>query len=128
MMGTIRRLAMNTSSLASSHQKQQQAINAFLDKLWVACKTNIINVYLFGSQARGDIQQDSDIDILVIAAQSDWRLKHQISHIAADVGLEYDVLIDAHIIQESRWKEIGEAGYRFYKNVMDEGVSLVSVR
>jgi hypothetical protein len=35
--------------------------------------------------------------------------------------LEYDVLIDAHIFQESRWKEIGEAGYRFYKNVMDEG-------
>ena len=48
------------------------------------------------------------------------------AHIAADIGLEYDVLIDSHIVQESRWKEIGEVGYRFYKNVMAEGVSLVA--
>ncbi len=117
---------MNKISQAASHQKQQQAINAFIDKLLAAYKANIIKIYLFGSQARGEVQKDSDIDILVIAAHSDWRLKHQISHIAADIGLEYDVLIDSHIIQESRWKEIGEAGYRFYKNVMNEGISLVA--
>ncbi|MEA3351819.1 MAG: nucleotidyltransferase domain-containing protein [Chloroflexota bacterium] len=117
---------MSRSSQVASHRKQQQAINAFLEKLLAAYKTNIIKVYLFGSQARGEVQRDSDIDILVIAAQSDWRLKHQISHIAADIGLEYDVLIDSHIVQESRWQEIGEAGYRFYKNVMDDGVSLVA--
>ena len=111
---------------AVSHQKQQQAVNAFLDKLLAAYKTNIVRVYLFGSQARGEVQKDSDIDILVIASQSDWRLKHQISHIAADIGLEYDVLIDSHIIQENRWKELGEAGYRFYKNVVDDGVPLVA--
>ena len=116
---------MTKISQTSSHQKQQQAINAFINKLLAAYKANIIKVYLFGSQARGEVQKNSDIDILVIAAQSDWRLKHQISHIAADIGLEYNVLIDSHIVQESRWKEIGEAGYRFYKNVMDEGISLV---
>lgn len=117
---------MNTNSPADSQYRQQQAINAFLDKLLVAYKANIVKVYLFGSQARGEVQPDSDIDILIIATQSDWRFKHQISHIAADIGLEYDVLIDSHIVQESRWKEIGEAGYRFYKNVMAEGVSLVA--
>ncbi len=117
---------MTKIAQAALHQKQQQAISAFLDELLTICKTNIIGVYLFGSQARGEVGKDSDIDILVIASQSDWRLKHQISHIAADIGLEYDVLIDSHIVQESRWKEIGEAGYRFYKNVMDEGVPLVA--
>ncbi len=109
------------------YQKQQQAVNAFLDKLLAAYKTNIVKIYLFGSQARGEAQKDSDIDILIIASRSDWQLKHQISHIAADVGLEYDVLIDSHIVQENRWEELGEAGYRFYKNVMDEGVPLVAV-
>ncbi|MBS1249038.1 MAG: hypothetical protein MAG431_00611 [Chloroflexi bacterium] len=117
---------MTETSQAAPHQKQKQAINAFLNKLLAAYKTNIIKVYLFGSQARGEVQKDSDIDILIIAAQSDWRLKHQISHIAADIGLEYDVLIDSHIVQESRWKELDEAGYRFYRNVMDEGVSLIA--
>lgn len=97
-----------------------------MHKLLVAYKANIIKVYLFGSQARGEGQPDADIDILIIATQSDWRLKHQISHIAADIGLEYDVLIDSHIVQESRWKEIGEVGYRFYKNLMAEEFPLVA--
>jgi predicted nucleotidyltransferase len=116
---------MITSSSVALEHKQQQAIKAFVNRLLVAHKANISNVYLFGSQARGDVQADSDIDILVIATDSDWHLKHQISHIAADIGLEYDVLIDSHIVQESRWQEIGEAGYRFYKNVMAEGVALL---
>ncbi len=117
---------MNKILQTASTQKEKQAIKAFLNQLLASCKTKIIKVYLFGSQARGEMQKDSDIDILVIAAQSDWHLKHQISHIAADIGLEYDVLIDSHIVQESRWQEIGEAGYRFYKNVMDEGILLIA--
>lgn len=104
--------------------KEEQAINAFVNQLLKSCKTKIIEVYLFGSQARQEGQEGSDIDILVIAEESDWRLKHQISHIAADVGLEYDVLIDSHVMQENRWQEIGTAGYRFYQNVVNEGVPL----
>lgn len=104
--------------------KEEQAINAFVEKLLKSCKTKIVEIYLFGSQAREERKGDSDIDILVIAEESDWRLKHQISHIAADVGLEYDVLIDSHVMQENRWKELGTAGYRFYQNVVSEGVPL----
>ena len=115
---------MNKISIENAAQKDEQAINAFVEKLLESCEIKITAVYLFGSQARGEGQEDSDIDILIIADKSDWRLKHQISHIAADIGLEYDVLIDSHVMQENRWQEIGTAGYRFYKNVVTEGVLL----
>ena len=118
---------MTTVVQTVPYPKQQQAVNAFLDKLLAACKSNIVRIYLFGSQARGEAQEDSDIDILIITSRSDWQLKHRISHIAADVGLEYDVLIDSHIVQKNRWEELGKAGYRFYQNVMDEGIPLVAV-
>ena len=53
---------MNANSPAASQHKQQQALNAFLDKLLVAYKANIVKIYLFGSQACGKVQPDSDME------------------------------------------------------------------
>lgn len=58
-------------------------------------------VILFGSQAYGDAQKDSDYDFLVILKEKpDWKLKRKISEYCYKIDLEYEIFTDVHILAE----------------------------
>ena len=83
-------------------------------------------VKLFGSAARGEMEELSDIDIYVelpdtVASDS---VKEQISDIAWEVGFAHDRVIQAVVYQKS---EIWESPLRsspFIKAVTHEGIPL----
>ncbi len=50
-------------------------------------------VVLFGSAARGDMDAESDIDLLIVLPTVDWEIEKAIGHLAFDAGLEIDRII-----------------------------------
>jgi predicted nucleotidyltransferase len=81
-------------------------------------------VILFGSQAKGMAQDDSDYDILVVLEHAyDWRMRRQISHACYDIDLKYDILTDVTVIS---LKELqSQRGYQpFIINAMNEGIAV----
>jgi len=60
-------------------------------------KDNIENIIVYGSGARGDYKQESDIDILIVLKDFEnfWEEFKKISKIASSVSLKYDVVISA---------------------------------
>jgi predicted nucleotidyltransferase len=106
---------------------EQNAVTEFLSLLQRDHATRVLQTVLFGSKARGDSGQWSDIDILIIVDQEDWRLSHAISNLAADVSLDYDVLIGPRVIGRERWERMKETRSGLYRNVMAEGVPLTPV-
>ena len=83
-------------------------------------------VILYGSYARGDYDDESDIDIMVLAhisAEEANKLDMELYSIADDLGLKHDVLISLFIKDcETFYKFLPVEP--FYKNVMQEGVLL----
>lgn len=83
-------------------------------------------VILYGSFARGDYDEFSDVDIMILLNLDEMELKryrHQLSEITFDFNMEHDV--DIKPIAKSKelflkWQE----SYPFYKNVSREGVTL----
>lgn len=79
----------------------------------------ISKIILFGSVARGDDHEESDIDILIISNQ--WE---EIDSIIVDevfkVVLESEELISPHVIPERQFDETKD--FTFLANVLREGI------
>ena len=99
--------------------QEREAVDAFVEALQRQYPDRIRDVILFGSKARGDSHPDSDIDLLILVDDDDWRFSHAISRIAARVSLKYDVLLGPRVIRQARWRRSV-----LYSTVSAEGISL----
>ena len=109
----------------SLSKPERRAIEAFLKQVRRAYPQRVKQMRLFGSKARGDSHAGSDIDILLIVDEEDWRFRHAISNIAADVSLAHDVLIEPRVIGQARWDKMHRHRFALYENVQAEGVGLL---
>ena len=103
---------------------EHPAVTRFLEVLRHHHSERVQQMILFGSKARGDSRSWSDIDILIVVDRDDWRLSHAISDLAADVSLEYNVLIGPRVIGKERWERMKQRRFGLYQNVATEGIPL----
>lgn len=83
----------------------------------------IIRIVLYGSRARGDYTEDSDIDVMVVIRGDDvWDISGRLADITSDILIEYEELINAYVIDENRYET--RKGYSLYVNANREGVLL----
>ncbi len=115
-------MTLQLATLLQPHE--HTAIDSFLARLHDEHGDRVVDSVLFGSKARGDNLPESDIDILLIVDQEDWRFRHQISDIASGIALEYDVLIGAFVISQERWEMMKRERFSLYENVARDGIPL----
>jgi predicted nucleotidyltransferase len=105
---------------------RKQAIAEFVVRLRAAFPNNLLDVRLYGSEARGTATPESDIDVFVVVQPDDERnrLETRIVDIAFDVNLIYDVFISPcvvtpGILNHPVWRETP-----FIETVLRESVPL----
>jgi predicted nucleotidyltransferase len=83
-------------------------------------------VILYGSYARGDYDEESDIDIMVLAdvpREDALRISFDIDRASGDLSLEHGVLVSVHVTDcATFYKFIDDLP--FYTNVTKDGVML----
>ena len=85
---------------------------------------NISMIILYGSVARGDATEESDVDIaIVVRSQMDNGTKRRFLSWAADMDIRYERVFSIVDIQESNMKK-WEDVLPFYRNVKKEGIVL----
>ena len=86
--------------------------------------SNILAVILYGSVARNDNTDDSDIDIVIIIKnEMDDATKEQFIHWSAELDLRYDRVFSIIDIQEENMEKWGNV-LPFYQNIQKEGIIL----
>lgn len=81
----------------------------------------LIAVYLFGSYARGDYDESSDLDVMIVldAYDSYWDELVRSEELASNLSLEYDVTVSRTIMTEEQWEK---GDLPVLRNVRAEGV------
>jgi predicted nucleotidyltransferase len=86
-------------------------------KCAVKKKYEVIEMKLFGSAARGDSNQSSDVDIMVKLPMVDRKIEEDLFNMAYDLELEYDCVIDVIVLSQNT------ANYPpLYQNIEREGI------
>jgi predicted nucleotidyltransferase len=82
-------------------------------------------IILYGSKARGDSEELSDIDLLILIDKKvDRKLKEKIVDIRYDIELKYDVVFGLVIENKNFWDSSLANAMPFHKNVEREGILL----
>jgi predicted nucleotidyltransferase len=83
-------------------------------------------VVLFGSYARGDYHEDSDIDVMILAdiqPEDVDKTRDQIHDLTFYLDLEYNVVICLHIVCSAIFHKYLDT-MPFFMNVRKDGVEL----
>ena len=106
------------------------ALNLITEKVCAAAievlGDKLEKVILFGSYARGDYDEESDIDIMIIAdiaLEEANETRRKIHAQTGDLDLEYDVIVSLRMACSDIFQKYQDAS-GFYKNVKRDGVEL----
>ncbi len=102
----------------------KKAVQEFTNQALKKIPNDITEIYLFGSCARGDYDNESDIDVFVVINPSKNSLrksKDKLLDIASDIGLENDVFLSLTISDKKEWEKNKDFSL-LYKNILSEGV------
>jgi len=84
----------------TSVSNRRVALTEFVKRLRNDLTTNLVDVRLFGSEARGQATPESNIDVLVIVQPEGQRaaLEDRAIDIAFDVNLEFGLYISPRVV------------------------------
>jgi len=88
--------------------------------------THIRKVIAFGFRVRGQGEEDSDLDLLILVNQKTSDLESKIEDVAYKVMWDHDFkpIISIKVFTETHYQNFLREGFSFYKNIDREGISL----
>jgi predicted nucleotidyltransferase len=104
---------------------ERDAIDEFVRRLPQILNRDPVGVWLFGSKARGNADLDSDIDLLVVVELAQPVARRRVWTLGADLSLEHDVLLNAHIIDAERWSDESRFRGTLWREIERDGIPLL---
>lgn len=103
---------------------EQQALERFKTALQSLLGDNLLSLRLFGSRARGEGTEESDLDMLVVVLEKDRALCRRIIEEALEVDLTYETNLAPTIFSAEEYQQNREYQTPFYRNVERESLPL----
>jgi uncharacterized protein len=123
---------MLTNSLAErlpSHltPNERAALVTLVDRLHQRYGEDLLRVVLFGSKARGDFDEESDLDLLIVVRMPDdnyWRHWNEIVTTTYDLELTYSVVFSFIIKGEPGYALMRQWNLLLNRHIEQDGIEL----
>ncbi len=99
-------------------------LKRIMGKLKERFSDRVVSVYAFGSRVRGDHDERSDFDVLVIVRDKTPEIEAGIINIFVDEEIGSGLPFSAVIKDVKTFEKEKEFNTPFYRNIMEEGVLL----
>ncbi|MBL7179225.1 MAG: nucleotidyltransferase domain-containing protein [Desulfobacterales bacterium] len=111
---------MKSFESASLMKNESEAIEAAIRML--KSEFSVSKVILFGSKARGDHDEHSDIDLLVVASKLlHWKEEKAIVGALFDIGMKYDVIFSPLFTSVDEWENGIFTKFSVYQEISRDG-------
>ena len=116
--------------MANIPENVNNILQEFLDKVQENLGEHLKKIILYGSYARGDYNESSDVDIMILTDLDGIELskkEKEIWDFAYDLEAEYDFSIHlSPFLNNIDFFDNRASFVPFYKNVQKEGVALIN--
>jgi predicted nucleotidyltransferase len=104
-------------------ENQRQALDELQRKL--SGKLGIESMRLFGSVVRGEADDESDIDLLIVTTQPLSRTeRHQITDIVFEVNLQYNTNFSTLVVDRDSWETGLFSVLPLREEILKDGIAL----
>ena len=102
----------------------QEALADYAQRVRAALTDRVLDVRLFGSWARGEAKQHSDIDVLVIVTGHDEDTRRAPYEACIHVLLEREVQVSPVVMDKAEWDHLVGRERRLALDIQRDGVAL----
>ena len=90
-------------TLTPAESSWLQAYKSHLQAEFPDC---VEQISIFGSKARGDAGADSDLDVLLVIREGDWRFKETLTRPGYDLAIGTEVVPSLHVYTTAEWEQL----------------------
>ncbi len=107
-------------------ERDRNLVLEFKKRLPADVMVHIRKVIAFGSRVRGQGEEDSDLDLLILIDRKTPELESKIEDIAYQVMWDHDFrpIISIKVFTEANYLNSLKEGFSFYKTIEREGITL----
>lgn len=104
--------------------KEKEIVEEFKRRIEEKFPGEILEVLIFGSYARGDAANESDIDILVVTKSDNWQKGDEIRETGYGLDEEIDYKLSIQTVSKAHNDFLKQNNFQFAKNVEREGITV----
>lgn len=104
--------------------KEKNIISTFKKRIEKKFPEEIMKVLIFGSKARGDAVEDSDIDILVITKSNDKKIIREIRFTGYELEIDNNIVLSIQVLSNDYVGYLRNLPTQFIQNVDREAITV----
>lgn len=84
----------------------------------------VIDIRLFGSHARSNAHEESDVDVAVVLEEAGWETRRDIIDLAADIGLARGLMLSPTVFDRETYERWRAQDRPLTRDIEREGIRL----
>ena len=107
------------------HPEEQRWLDEYRKVLNERHPSTVLRMVIYGSKARGDAREDSDLDVMVVVRNEATALKRPLRHIGYDLAAASWAVPSIMAYTQAEWDRLKDLRFAYRESAERDGVTVL---